>query len=80
MDNETQKQLIARLRRLEGQVRALEVSIARDEADRVVTQLQAVIAASRATLRHYLEVKLLSEAILNESAKRLLARVIEKGT
>ncbi|QQG49648.1 MAG: metal-sensing transcriptional repressor [Candidatus Berkelbacteria bacterium] len=79
MDKQTQQQLIARLRRIEGQVRALETSVGHDSADKVVTQLQAIIAANRAALRFYLQEKLLVQEKLSTEDRRLLARIIDRG-
>ncbi len=78
MTIDDQKKLIGRLRRVAGQVRALEQSIASEDPDSVANQLLAVIAASRACLRFYAEKQILIREDLSQSDRALLARLLEK--
>lgn len=77
MKTEDVQKLRARFRRLAGQVRALEEKIEEDP-ETFVRQVEAVIAASRASLRFYVEARLLSDEALSKNDRALLARLIEK--
>lgn len=70
------KQFIARLRRLSGQARSLEASFLGQSPDRFIAQLEAVIAASKASLSSYAEIELINSK--EESDKKLLLRLIKK--
>ncbi len=77
MDKIKQKKLIARLRRLSGQARALEIAVTK-EPEKFVTELEAVVAAAKASLRFYIEEEMLVKDELSVSDKRLLARLLSK--
>ena len=77
MSEENRKKLVARLRRVAGQIRALEGEI-KGEPDKVVNQFLAVIAASKAVLRYYLEVALLEKPELSVGDRQLLAKLLNR--
>jgi len=79
MKPENQQKLVARLRRLAGQARTLEVTLARRDPEKFIGQLEATIAAAKASLRFYLEQELLSKDELSARERKLLARLIEKS-
>ena len=71
------KQYIARLKRLAGQAKALEVSYLSQSTEGFITQLEAVIAASRSAMATYAQLELVCSK--EDSRKRLLIRLIKKG-
>lgn len=80
MKDEDRQKIRARLRRIAGQVRALEEATSQDDAGKFIGQLEAVIAASKASLRFYIERKMLSAEELSSEDRKLLARLVEKFT
>jgi len=60
MTEQEQRQMIARIRRLAGQARALEPALTAKDTVQVTIQLEAVIAAARATLAYFAEVELMN--------------------
>lgn len=67
--------MIARIRRLAGQVRALEPALTGKDATQITIQLEAVIAAARATLAYFAEVELMdSDSPSNRQALRRLLK------
>lgn len=77
MENADKQKLTARLRRLAGQVRALELSLAENEPEKFVSQLEAVIGAARASLNFYVEKRLVTGKI-NPTDRALLLRLLSK--
>lgn len=78
MTEENQRRLTARLRRLAGQTHALETLLVSGDAERFISQLEAVIAASKATLAAYIKEELLTKEKLTPSEQKLLERLISK--
>lgn len=76
MTIEQQKKLVARLRRLAGQVRALEGTLRSSESEVVVNQFLAVNAASKAALRLYLEWEVLAGEGVSSEQRRLLVKLL----
>lgn len=79
MSPENQKKLVGRLRRVAGQVRALEAAVGRREPEDVTNQLLAVIAGSKASLRFYIEQEILSGETIGQKDRALLARLLEQS-
>jgi len=77
MTEQEEKQLISRLRRLAGQARSLETALAGGDNAMFVGQMEAVIAAGRAALSQFTQVKLLGSD--EPEDRKLLARIIRKG-
>ncbi len=80
MRDEDKQRIRARLRRIAGQVRALEETVGQDDSSKFIGQLEAVIAAGKASLRFYVERKMLSGEELSGEDRQLLARLVEKFT
>lgn len=78
MTREEQKKLIGRMRRIAGQIRALEQAVERNGSEDVVNQFLASIAALKSSLRYYLEKQLLGEKPLSADDRALLARLINR--
>lgn len=77
MKAEQQKKLVGRLRRAAGQIRAIEGSL-NEDAEVVINQLLAVVAASKASLRFYVEEELLTKSELSVDDRLLLARLVDR--
>ncbi len=77
MKAEQQKKLVGRLRRVAGQIRAIEGSL-NEDAEVVINQLLAVVAASKASLRFYVEGELLKKSELSAHDRQLLARLVDR--
>ncbi len=77
MNEQEQKQIISRLRRLSGQAKSLETVLMSGDNTKFVGQLQAVIAASQATLSQYATYKLIGSE--DEADKKLLERLIRRS-
>lgn len=77
MNEQEQKQIVSRLRRLAGQAKSLETVLLSGDNMKFVGQLQAVIAASQATLGRYAAFKLISSA--DEADKKILERLIRRS-
>jgi DNA-binding FrmR family transcriptional regulator len=78
MEDETERKLVSRLRRLAGQIRALEIALTRDDQELVITQFEAVIAAAKASLTLYLSAELLIKPELSDTDRKTLDRLIKK--
>jgi DNA-binding FrmR family transcriptional regulator len=77
MNANDQKKLVGRLRRVAGQIRALEQQL--DAEPEVVTnQFLAAIAAMKSTVRFYLEKRVLERESLSSTDRQLLARLINR--
>ncbi len=76
MEEQIKRQFISRLRRMVGQAQSLERILAENDNPKFVSQLEAVIAAGRAALSYYAEIKLINS---NEPEdKKLLSRLLKK--
>ena len=78
MKEAEQQKLLGRLNRLTGQARSLGQSIINKPPEAVVTQFEALIAATKASLVFYLQEELLSKPELSEADQKLLSRLISK--
>jgi DNA-binding FrmR family transcriptional regulator len=78
MTREEQKKLVGRLRRIAGQIRALEQAVERENSENVTNQFLASIAALKGSLRFYLERELLGTDQLSEPDRALLARLLNR--
>jgi|GEM_PF-2095682 len=76
MGEKEKSKLIARLRRLSGQAASLERLYIEGDKARFTVQLEATIAAGRATLAYFAEHELVDSESLSD--KKLLARLIRK--
>ena len=77
MNEQEQKQIVSRLRRLAGQAKSLETVLLLGDNTKFVGQLQAVIAAGQATLGRYTALRLIGSE--DEADKKLLERLIRKS-
>lgn len=77
MQEQDKRWFISRLRRMVGQTQALERVLAENDSPKFVGQLEAVIAAARATLSQYAVMELINSD--DPEDKKLLARLIKKG-
>lgn len=77
MTEDDKRRLQGRLRRIVGQISALDKAVDGDP-ERFVTQLEAVIAAGKASLRFYVGRRLINSETIGPSERKLLARLIEK--
>ncbi len=75
---EIERQLISRLHRLEGQVRALEKLIAGGDTVKTISQFEAVVAAAKASLLFYLDTQFLAQADLTPLERKTLKRLFSK--
>jgi DNA-binding FrmR family transcriptional regulator len=75
-NEQVQRKVIARLRRLAGQAGALEASYVSGDKEKFILQLEAVTAAARACLSYVAEHELLASE--NPADKQLVARLIRK--
>lgn len=78
MTREEQKKMIGRLRRVAGQIRALEQTVEREVTEDVVNQLLAAAAALKGSLRFYIEKQLLDGKQLSPADRELLGRLINR--
>lgn len=78
MTLEEQKKMIGRLRRVAGQIRALEQAVEREATEDVVNQLLAATAALKGSLRFYIEHQLLGGKELSPADRELLGRLINR--
>ena len=79
MEEQEKRQLIARLHRLEGQVRALEAKLANDnDAITTVIQMKAVIAAARGCLNEY--ARSVTGSVENEETRQALLKLLLTGS
>ncbi len=77
INEQEQKQIVSRLRRLAGQAKSLEIALLSGDSTKFVGQLQAVIAAGKATLSRYATFKLINSG--DEADKKLLERLIRRN-
>lgn len=77
MEEQDKRRFMSRLRRMVGQTQALERVLAENDSPKFVGQLEAVIAAGRATLSQYAELELINSD--DPEDKRLLSRLLRKG-
>ena len=78
MLDKDRRKIIARLHRIEGQLRGLENQITvSDDALSVVTQFDAAISATKGVLNAYVE-EIIND-LSDEKRKKLLARLIKKN-
>jgi len=73
-----QKKLLGRLRRIAGQVRALELAMGKPDTEVTANQFLAVIAATKAGLRFYLEARILGQEEISQSDRALIARLLNR--
>jgi len=78
MRDESHKKLLGRINRLTGQARSLGQSIVKNPPEAVVTQFEALIAATKASLVFYLQEELLTKKELSKTDQKLLSRLISK--
>lgn len=77
--SETEKRrLVARLHRIEGQIRGLENRLnSREHPLLLLNQFEAVISATRATMQSYVEEVI--DQLSPEDRAQLIRRIIRKG-
>lgn len=78
MNSEDQKRLVGRLRRIAGQVRALEQTLNARDPEAVTNQMLAVVAATQASLRFYIERAVLAKEALTDAERKLLTQLINR--
>lgn len=75
---ENARKLVARLHRLEGQVRALEKLVAGGDAVKTISQFEAVVAAAKASLLFYVDSQFLDQENLSPVERKTLKRLFRK--
>jgi len=76
---EKEHQLLGRLHRLEGQVRAMERTLAKGDPLMTVTQFEAIIAAAKSCLTLYVETTLGDETIEAKTRTTIIGRIIQRS-
>lgn len=76
---EQERKLVARIHRLEGQVRALERVLGSGDSQQIITQFEAVIAAAKAAFTEYSAITLADADISAETKLRLINRLIKNS-
>jgi len=78
MNEEEKRKAVARIRRLNGQVRSLEELLLTDSTTNLVIQLEAVIAAAKGLLSFYIIEELKTKEKLSEADIKTLTRLLNK--
>jgi DNA-binding FrmR family transcriptional regulator len=72
-----ERQLVSRIHRLEGQVRSFERVLGTGDHNQAINQLEAIIAAAKASLSFYTKMLINSPEISNEEKQKILARFLD---
>jgi len=78
MNEEEKRKAVARIRRLNGQVRSLEELLLTDSTTNLVIQLEAVIAAAKGLLSFYITEELKTKEKLSETDIKTITRLLNK--
>lgn len=76
--DQTERKLLGRLHRLEGQVRSIERLLSKNDRDQTVVQLEAIVAAAKSCLTAYATMIIDDEAVSLAEKQRLLIRLAAK--
>jgi DNA-binding FrmR family transcriptional regulator len=73
------RSLLNRIRRLSGQVTALEKRIQDSDPLLLMTQIEAVIAAAKGVQKEFVDLWLADEDVDPDTKRKLIERLIKKG-
>lgn len=79
MDEQIKHRLVGRVRRIRGQVQALEVLLETDKSEQFIMQLRAAVAGLRSLLATYADAEILDGETISPSQKALLRQLLEKA-